>query len=265
MKAASHRHTFVIPAYKESPYLEECLVSLLKQTVKSNIILSTSTPSDFLFSLSGKYNLPVRINTRHEGIASDWSFAYRIAETDFVTLAHQDDIYKPGYVESFLKAADKTLSLIVFSDYIECFEGRTRRNNMLLLVKRMMLAPFFSCKSALESSTMKKLLISLGNPISCPTVMYNKSLIGRFYFNREFSMNLDWEANLRLAHRKGAFVYISKTLVVRRIHSDSESTNAMKSYRRHYEDRLLFEKFWPKSFVNILLKLYSIGYNSNTI
>lgn len=41
-------HTFVICAYKESKYLEECIESLEKQIVKSNIIMCTSTPNDYI-------------------------------------------------------------------------------------------------------------------------------------------------------------------------------------------------------------------------
>ena len=37
-------HTFAICAYKESPYLEECIKSLKNQTIKSNILIATSTP-----------------------------------------------------------------------------------------------------------------------------------------------------------------------------------------------------------------------------
>jgi glycosyltransferase involved in cell wall biosynthesis len=47
-------HCFVIPAYKNSPYLENCIQSLLKQTVKSEIILTTSTPSTFIEELAKK-------------------------------------------------------------------------------------------------------------------------------------------------------------------------------------------------------------------
>jgi len=262
--AAPNHHTFVVLAYKESPYLEECILSLIKQTIKSKIVLSTSTPSEFLFNISSKYNLPIKINQRNEGIASDWSFAYRTAETDYVTLAHQDDIYKPDYAASCLRKAKKTTSLILFTDYIESFKGKIRKNNLLLLVKRFIITPFFLFKPSISSSFYKKLLITFGNPISCPTVMYNKTLIGKFEFDKEFSMNLDWEANFRLATMPGDFVYLDQKLVLRRIHSDSESTNALKNYRRQYEDQLLFEKVWPKFMVKILLKLYSIGYKSNT-
>ena len=41
-------HTFVICAYKESQYLEECIESIKKQNVKSNVIMTTSTPIEFI-------------------------------------------------------------------------------------------------------------------------------------------------------------------------------------------------------------------------
>ena len=50
-------HTFVICAYKESPYLEACIRSLKKQTVASAICLATSTPSDYLKNICEKYDM----------------------------------------------------------------------------------------------------------------------------------------------------------------------------------------------------------------
>ncbi len=44
-------HTFVICAYRESPYLEECIQSLRGQTVASEILMVTSTP----MSLFGRW------------------------------------------------------------------------------------------------------------------------------------------------------------------------------------------------------------------
>ena len=55
-------HTFVICAYKESPYLEECINSLKNQTMKSNIIVITSTPNEYIEHIVRKYNLPYYIN-----------------------------------------------------------------------------------------------------------------------------------------------------------------------------------------------------------
>ena len=52
-------HTFVLCAYKESQFLEECVQSLLAQTVKSKILISTSTPNDHIKGIAEKYNLPL--------------------------------------------------------------------------------------------------------------------------------------------------------------------------------------------------------------
>lgn len=42
-------HTFAICAYKESPYLEECIIHhLWNQTVKSEIFIATSTPNKYI-------------------------------------------------------------------------------------------------------------------------------------------------------------------------------------------------------------------------
>ena len=49
-------HTFVICAYKESAYLEECILSLKRQSVKSHLIMVTSTENDFIKEMAKKYS-----------------------------------------------------------------------------------------------------------------------------------------------------------------------------------------------------------------
>ena len=55
-------HTFVICAYKESEYLEECILSLKNQTIESTIIMETSTPNDYIVDLAKKYEIPLYTN-----------------------------------------------------------------------------------------------------------------------------------------------------------------------------------------------------------
>jgi len=45
-------HTFSISAYKESPYLKACVKSLLAQSVKTNIIICTSTPNSYIENIA---------------------------------------------------------------------------------------------------------------------------------------------------------------------------------------------------------------------
>ena len=115
-------HTFAICAYKESEYLEECIRSLKNQTVSTNIILATSTPNKYIKGLCDKYHIAMYVNNGEHGITQDWNFAYSRANTKYVTIAHQDDIYEPDYVENllcYIKKAGKPI--IFFTDYGELF------------------------------------------------------------------------------------------------------------------------------------------------
>ena len=95
-------HTWVICAYRESPYLEECIRSLLEQGVKSGIRIATSTPCACIAALAEKYGLEVFVNRGKSGISGDWNFALGTAETELVTIAHQDDTYEPEYTQEML-------------------------------------------------------------------------------------------------------------------------------------------------------------------
>ena len=61
-------HTFAICAYKESEYLEECIKSIKKQSLKSNIIMVTSTPNDFIKNMAKKNDIVLYINEGEAGL-----------------------------------------------------------------------------------------------------------------------------------------------------------------------------------------------------
>ena len=118
-------HTFAICAYKESEYLEDCIKSLKGQTVKTNIIMATSTPNDYVKNLADKYNIPLFVRDGKSDIRDDWNFAYNSAKTDWVTIAHQDDEYNKKYVEEMLKKINQVKNPIAFvSDYIPIKNGK---------------------------------------------------------------------------------------------------------------------------------------------
>ena len=86
-------HTFVILAYKESPFLESCLKSVVSQN--SSVIVATTTPNSYINNLAKKYKTDVVIG-KHTTIGGDFNFALNAANTPLVTIAHQDDIYDDG-------------------------------------------------------------------------------------------------------------------------------------------------------------------------
>lgn len=70
-------HTFVVLAYKESEYLEDCIKSVLNQKYPSKVVIATSTPNDYIKNIANKYSLEILINQNpSQGIGYDFDFAH---------------------------------------------------------------------------------------------------------------------------------------------------------------------------------------------
>ena len=258
-------HTFAICAYKESPYLEECIQSLRNQTVKSNILVATSTPNDYIKGIADKYAIPYYINEGEGGITQDWNYAYSCAKTEYITIAHQDDVYEKDYLETALALIAKARHpLLFFSDYYEIRDGKKVISNQLLKVKRIMLLPL-RIKVFQNVRWVRRRILSFGSPICCPSVTFATENLPETVFENHYRACEDWEAWEKISKRKGQFLYSTKLLVGHRIHEDSETTAAIGDNQRSKEEYEMFCKFWPKGAARFLLKFYSKGQNSNQL
>lgn len=258
-------HTFAICAYKDSPYLEDCINSLKKQTIESNIIMITSTPSDYISNIAGKYNIDLYVNKGKAGISGDWNFAYYNAKTALVTIAHQDDIYEEEYTYNIISMANKSKKpIILFTDYGELREGKKVYKNKLLNIKRLMLLPL-RIKLFHGSVFIRRRILSFGSPICCPSVTYVKSSLPKQLFKAGFQSDVDWQAWETFSKLKGSFVYINKPLMLHRIHKDSETTRIIGDNNRSKEDLMMYKKFWPDFIARTLEHFYNKGEDSNSL
>lgn len=262
---SSKDHTFVICAYGKSPFLEQCVLSLKKQTVQSKIIMITSTPNEWIGNIAEQYQIPLTINRGKSGIAEDWNFGYKECETELITLAHQDDIYEPWYAESILNSVvDRKAPLIIFTDYGEIRNGKKVEKNRLLQIKRIMLIPL-KWKKLQSYKWIRRRILSLGSAISCPTVTYVKENLPEKVFQSGYRSDLDWQAWEMLSRRKGEFVYCPRICMYHRIHADSATTNIIADHGRSKEDFEMFCRFWPRPIARVIAWMYRIGEGSNRL
>lgn len=258
-------HTFAICAYKESPYLEECIQSLKKQTVQTNILLATSTPNKFIEGLCEKYQIPLYINHGEGGITQDWNFAYSKCNTKYITIAHQDDVYAKEYAKKVIERLEKSKKpLIAFTDYYELRDGEVTKTNKLLKVKRIMLFPL-RAGIFKGSRFVRRRILSLGSPICCPSVTFAKQNLPEVVFQHGYRASEDWQAWEILSKLKGDFLYCCEPLTYHRIHQDSETSKILEDNARIIEDNEMFCKFWPKPIANLLTKFYSSSEDSNKL
>lgn len=253
-------HTFMVPAYRESPFLCDCLRSLKAQTVESDIVITTSTPNEFLKKTAADFGVRLIINDAPPSIATDWQFALDQCQSQYVTLAHQDDVYYPTYTERLLERMEK--SVIAFSDYEEIVEKDHRRDTPMLSIKRLLLWPFLFTRYLSRPKT-KRLVLKFGSAICCPSVMYNREKMEGFRFDPAYEVSLDWDSWLRLTEAPGSFSYVNSVLMAHRIHADSETTKMIHSKRRYEEDYRMFSRLWSPSMARALSRFYARSTDSN--
>ncbi len=251
-------HTFAICAYKESEYLEECVKSVINQEVPTNYLIATSTPNDKIKSIAEKYNIPYFVRDGASDIQDDWNFAYSNAKTELVTIAHQDDIYEPNYSKEILKnySAD---TLMYNTNYNPYHNGKVTPDKNSKI--KEILKVFTKNKTLSKLKFFKVASLAFGNTINCPSVAYNKKLLGDKIFTSDLKFALDWDTFLKIAKMKGRSLYIPKKLINYRIHDGATTKQFIVDNKRKSEDIIMFNKFWPKWITNIIMKFYVKSYD----
>ena len=253
-------HTFVILAYKESPYLEECIQSIMKQKKNSKVVIMTQTPNNFIIKLAKRYHL--KVETIHEkGIGKAFDAAISKSKTKFVTICHQDDVYYDNYYKKVVqKMKDDTI--IAFSDYHEYKNNELVKTNINLKIKRIQLFPLLFFR---KSIFVRRRCLSFGCPICCPSVTFNREKVKTPLFeNPNFRSDVDWQAWETLSKVDGKFIFVPKACMFHRVHEDSETSRVIADKQRVKEDIVMFKKFWPDSIAKIICRVYSISEKSNS-
>ena len=259
------KHTFAICAYGESPYLEECIRSVLNQKYPSKVLVATSTPNDLIRGLCDKYKLPLYVNEGESGITQDWNFAISCCDTPIVTVTHQDDVYAYDYTMRLIKYMRKSKRpLIYFCDYAEIRNGEKVYTNKIMQIKRLMLLPM-RLPGTKGLVWLRRRVLSLGDPIVCPSVALFVDNLPNPIFNNHFKTNEDWEAWEKISKFTGDFLYDPTIHVAHRIHEDSATSAAIGDTGRSAEDLEMFSKFWPEPVAKVLTRFYGKSEESNQL
>jgi len=269
MRDVSAIHTFAVCAYRESKFLEDTVYRLVNQTVRSSIYISTSTPNKAISAVAEKYGLEVKINPNGGSSAKDWNFAYEQAGTDYVTLAHQDDVYEPLFAEKTINALENAKNpVIAYTDYYEIRykdsndPGTRVEKNLILNTKRKMLRTIDVGKS---NRWLRNRVLSFGYPMNCPGTTYVKRRFKSLDFITDWHNSHDWEVAIRLASERGEFLYIKDLLLGHRIYLESQTTHTIGSGIRYREDLECFRLYWPESIAKLILRQYAKSYKSNVL
>lgn len=225
--------------------------------------MSTSTDNEYIRSMAEKYDISLYINPGKGDMQDNWNFAYSIVNTPFVTIAHQDDYYHLDYAKNVLNAIDKVQNIIfVHTHYFDVVNGNCMKSNLNRYIKTIINFPLrfrFFAKRRL----VRRIALSFGNTICCPSVTYNREVVGESPFHSRLSMAVDWELFYDLALRKGTCIFIPAPLTFKRLHEESETNETIQNGARYKDDIYMFSRIWPKAIAKIIAKIYTKSYAVN--
>ena len=247
------KHTFVILAYNESDDLEECIKSVLNQSVKSNVIIATSTPNDYIMDLASSYSLGVMVNESESNKGNDYNFAINSFDTELITIAHQDDLYDRNYTKEILDCYKKNPdATILFTDNYIIDKDKKIKRNKELLKKRYYLFPLkyslFNRKKYYKMRSLRR-----DKYICTSSITFVKKNITENIFPVNLIYDNDWKGLIDLAKKETKFVFIAKKLVGYRI------TSPKVSQDKWFEDREILSENYPKWYFDKIIGKKSKG------
>ncbi len=255
-------HTFAVTAYGDSPYLESCLKSLIGQSVQSNIIICTSTPGDYIRMMAEKYDIQLFVREGEHGIGYDWNFAYEHADSRLVTIAHQDDIYHHDYVRTLMETKEKYPDMSVFmTSSVSIKNGKLVEYGSIELIKKLLRTPL-RIRELNHIPSVKRAVISWGNPVICPSCSYDKKLCGENIFDTKYRFVLDWDALYRLASGPGRWICVERPLIMYRVHKDAATGQAIRDKTREQEEAEMFNRMHSESVSELIMGFYKKSYDA---
>lgn len=241
-------HTFVILAHDESDDLEECIKSVVNQSVKSNVVIATSTPNDYIIDLASNYSLGVMVNKAKSNKGRDYNFAINSFDTKLITIAHQDDLYDRNYTKEIISCYKKnTDATIIFTDNYEIHEETKIKKSKKLFWKRYFLFPlkfsFFQNKKFFKLRCLRR-----NKYICTSSITFVKENISGDIFPTNLTYNNDWKGLIDLAKKNSKFVYLKKDLVGYRIDNNKDNRKKIR------EDRDILKSLYPKWYYKLVVK-----------
>ena len=242
------KHTFVILAYHESDDLEECIKSVINQSVKSNVVIATSTPNDYIIDLASEYSLGVMVNKEKSNKGRDYNFAVNSFDTELITIAHQDDLYDRNYTKEILNCYKKNSeATIIFTDNYEIDDSIKIKSSKKLFWKRYFLFPlrfkFFQNKKFFKLRALRR-----DKHICTSSITFVKKNIHKDIFPTNLKYDNDWQGLIDLAKENTRFVYLAKKLVGYRVMEKEINKKKIK------EDEDIKQSLYPKWYYNRFIK-----------
>jgi len=251
-----------IPTYNGEKYIDECLNSILNQSISVDfeVIIVDDSSTDNTYEIVKKYaNKDVRIkvfqNQTRLGLVKNWNKCFYYASGNWIKFLFQDDVLKPTCLEKMLNKTSNSDFIICEREFI--YEKdvlpyiKDWCENQCLRLRNISHEEFITPKFISDQIIKRCGCNFFGEPTS---VLIKRELCFNYpFFNYNMVQICDLEYWTRLSTNIG-LVYIPEELVSFRVHSNSASSNnnSNNSFRSSKIDYLilLHEYLYDSQYLN---------------
>jgi len=248
-----------IPVYNPGDFLQSAIVSVLAQDFKDFELIivddCSTQPTEAVIAEFDDERLSFRRNSRNLGLVGNWNRCLGLAQGVYVTIFHQDDIMHPSNLRRKVEALDANPDAGFAYSNIQRIDatGQIVGGHWL---------PQPPSDTVLSGDDMFAMIASLGNPISCPSVMARRECYQRLGF---FDVRLPFTADLEMWMRISTVykaVYIAEPLILQRVHSGQETTRFQGTGRDYRDVMRAFDIVCSRHLSSVQNALMSKAYKT---
>lgn len=231
--------TVLIPTFNGEKFLAETIESLLHQSFKGFAIVVVDDASDdetmaVAQSFAGRGVRVVRNETRL-GLAGNWNRCLDLVTTPLFVLAHQDDVYEPGYLATMVPLIEsRPRAFMAHCKTISIDESGVRIDTPAARFKETL----WPAENPYESDAASELpRLARGNYIICPSAMLRTEAVKKIGpFDTRFRFVTDWEYWVRGSAAGYSIVGTHERLVRFRRHETTATRATEMTFDRYREE-----------------------------
>lgn len=237
--------TFAIPFYKGIPLLERALRSIVAQedgNWQAYVCDDGPEPGvEQLVARIGQGRIRYLKNPTNIGMAGNFNRCLDLAETDLVTILHNDDELMPSYCGTFREASLRHPDAAALFCRVEVVGlDSERRFSVPDWVKDNLINPSTRHEVVLRGEDGIHALLK-GNFINAPTLCFRKSIVGERRFP-ELKFVLDLEMTTKLLLDGETLVGLPQRCYRYRRHDDAATSQYTRSQLRFHEESEFFDR-----------------------
>ena len=244
------RITFAIPYYCNLGYLEEAMNSIIQQTNTDwRAIVLDDRGGEDAEELVLSFHDPRIQYSRNDvnlGLAENWNKGLALADTEFVTLFHSDDVLMPNYIDDMLQLMDRHTVAVAGHCRTEIMDALGEKLWSFPDEFKKLIRPRSKSDICTEGDIGLTSLMN-GSWIFCPSLCYRTSLIRDYKFDAQWKFIVDVDLMSKVLFDDGLLVGTTNVAYRYRRHRENQTAVLTRSLVRFREEILFLNMIHEKS------------------